>query len=399
MTRHSILFKLNILFSVALLAALIAGASIMMHLVKKDYADLVFKSRLIMQEYRATKQKPVRLFDEFALTEVVGNEKAKILREARPLRNVFRRKWIRILVYKGSKYLYINRLRYSLLLKDNRTFVERFYLPLSVMLGIMALLVFMYILLRKSMTPLRSLQKDIVDYGEGKLQHYTFSEKKDEISQASNAFYHAVEKVNRLSESRQLFVRNLFHELNTPVTKGKILAEIVDDPKTAAMLDSVFGRLSLLLKELAEMEKITSENYTLTTKPVRIIDLIDEASDLLYLERPVKHDVGSETMNADFSAMSIVFKNLIDNACKYGSDPEIVYTQGRLSFVSSGEVLKETLSYYTEAFSKGREQQSGKGFGLGLYIVNEILYKHKMGFEYEHSEGKNYFTILLKNNF
>jgi len=398
MNRHSIFFKLNILFIVALLATVIAGTSIMMHLVKKEHMDMMYKSRLIMQEYRAVKHKPLALFKEFGLAEVKGRERALVLKKAEMHDHMMHRRWSKLLQYKGDRYLYIDKPAYRILLKDSRSDLERYLLPVLVFFSIILLLTVMYILLRRSLTPLKQLQQDIVDYGEGELKRYTFSEKKDEISQASNAFYHSVEKVHRLSESRQLFIRNLFHELNTPVTKGKILAEIVEDPKTQAMLESIFGRLSSLLKELAQMEKITSENYTLNTKSVRIIDLIDEASDLLFLETGVKSNVESETIEADFSAMSIVFKNLIDNAYKYGTDPEIIYTEGQLSFLSNGEPLKENLAYYTEAFSKGLEQQSSKGFGLGLYIVNEILHKHHMGFEYIHREDKNHFIIMLKNN-
>jgi two-component system OmpR family sensor kinase len=125
---------------------------------------------------------------------------------------------------------------------------------------------------------------------------------------------------------------------------------------------------------------------------LRIIDLIDEAHDLLYMEDDIKHNVKNEMIKADFSTMSIVFKNLIDNAVKYGTDLEIVYEKNRLSFASKGDVLKEELAYYTEAFSKG-EELNNRGFGLGLYIVNEILQKHEMEFKYNHNNGKNYFTI------
>jgi len=36
-------------------------------------------------------------------------------------------------------------------------------------------------------------------------------------------------------------------------------------------------------------------------------------------------------MVADFASMSIVFKNLIDNAMKYGQNLEIIYMKMRLS--------------------------------------------------------------------
>lgn len=402
MNRHSILFKLNILFAIALLATVIAAFSIGLHTVKKDNMALLFKSRLIMKEIRTSGKVPVFLLKEFHFKEVRGETKKEILKEGRVrtfLPNPMQEKTKNrvILTYQGHKYLYLNLKGIkSVLLEDEQTFMDRFFTPTLVFVGIIALLIFMYVLLRRSLVPLKRLEEDIVKYGEGNLKEYTYLPKKDEISLASNAFYRSVEKVKRLTDSRQLFIRNLFHELNTPVTKGKILAEIVEEPKIQKMLDSIFTRLSTLLKELAKVEKVTSENYTVSIKPVRIIELIDEASDLLYLDDNIKTNVTNEMIEVDFSSMSIVFKNLIDNALKYGDDLEIIYNDHTISFVSDGEALKEDFSTYIEAFSKGIESNSEKGFGLGLYIVNEIIAKHKMLFHYEHNKKKNRFIIDFK---
>jgi len=405
MNRHSILFKLNILFIIAFLATVIAAFSIALHTVKKDNMSLLFKSRLIVKEMRTSGKVPVSLLEEFHFKELRGKRKAEVLREGKVrkfLINPMQRKIKNraIITYKGHRYLHLKvKGRHSILLKDERTFMDRFLTLILVFTGSITLLIVMYVLLRRSLTPLKKLEEDIVKYGEGTLTEYTYLSKKDEISLASNAFYHSIEKVKRLTDSRQLFIRNLFHELNTPVTKGKILAEIVEEPKTQKMLDSIFTRLTILLKELAKMEQITSENYSLSIKPVRIIELMDEARDLLYLDDPLKTNVTNEMIEADFSTMSIVFKNLIDNALKYGDNLEIIHNNGSLYFVSEGEALKENLSSYTEAFSKGIESHGEKGFGLGLYIVNEIIRKHKMLFRYEHHKGKNRFIIDFKTNF
>jgi two-component system OmpR family sensor kinase len=98
-------------------------------------------------------------------------------------------------------------------------------------------------------------------------------------------------------------------------------------------------------------------------------------------------------IDADFSSMSIVFKNLIDNALKHSGDLEIEVTDKEILFISSGKVLDERLHYYTEAFIKGKSMDGEKGFGLGLYIVNEIINQHHMTFSYIHKFDKNMFII------
>ncbi|HEO99574.1 MAG: HAMP domain-containing histidine kinase [Campylobacterales bacterium] len=398
MNQHSVFFKLNILFMIALIATLIAGASFMVHIAKKERSDLLFKGRIIMHEYRMTQQYPQELLEELGLMQINGEEKEKVLQKSAnsPKETEGMTKRGRVLRYQGHLYLYLENHRVNLLLKDERTCWERFFVLFVVLFGSTVLLITMYMLLRKTLVPLKALQKDIERYGEGRLTQYVFSDKKDEISQVTNAFYRSVSRIQRLSDSRTLFIRNLFHELNTPVTKGKILTELVEEPKTKSMLDAIFSRLASLLKELAQVEQITSENYALAKKEVRIIDLLDEAKDLLYLEERIETNITDQRMVADFASMSIVFKNLIDNAMKYGQNLEIIYEDETLSFISEGEALKGDFSEYVEAFSE--KKNSGRsGFGLGLYIANEVLKMHDMGLEYSYSEGKNRFTINFKN--
>jgi two-component system OmpR family sensor kinase len=411
MYKNSILVKLNILFSIAIIATIVAAFSLALHIVRSDTAEIMFKSRLIYNKIRHTEEIPYGLIREFHLKEIKGAKKQEVLErgkwihkraKSKKTRSMHRRvvaKHRKIIAYKGYRYLWIQFSKNNtILLEDKESFLERFAVPLWVFFGVISLLLMMYVLLRKSLLPLKRLQKDIVLYGEGELKEYHYTNKQDEVSQASNAFYASVEKVQQLKKSRQLMIRNLFHELNTPIAKGKIFTELVEDAKTKTILDSIFTRLSMLLKELAQMEQISAKSYTMNLKSIPIRELIDEASDLLYLEGEIQSNVISQKIVADFSSMRIVFKNLIDNALKYGENLEIIVDDLGIHFVSEGEPLKEQLSYYTQAFSKGEEQGEHRGFGLGLYIVNEILEKNNMQLNYSYENGKNSFTIKDKNN-
>ena len=182
-------------------------------------------------------------------------------------------------------------------------------------------------------------------------------------------------------------MRNIYHELNTPITKGKILAELIEDSKNKKILESLFERLDNLVKELYKIERITSKNYKLQRKKIPIIELIDSAKELLYLDK-IPHNITNERLFCDFDAMVIVFKNLIDNAIKYGKEAKILYENGSICFLSKGEKLEHNLSYYTQAFVSENES-----LGFGLYIVEEILAMHNMQLYYYHKNGVNYFCI------
>jgi two-component system OmpR family sensor kinase len=134
----------------------------------------------------------------------------------------------------------------------------------------------------------------------------------------------------------------------------------------------------------------------LSKKDIRIIEIIDEAKELLYLEQPIHTNVTDQMIKADFASMSIVFKNLIDNALKYGQNLEVIYGDQTLSFVSNGEALQGDFDDYLEAFSQ-KKSSDNTGFGLGLYIANEVIRMHGMKFEYSYEKGKNRFIINFKN--
>jgi two-component system OmpR family sensor kinase len=255
------------------------------------------------------------------------------------------------------------------------------------------LLAFIYLQLRRSLKPLGRLEADIRRYGEGKAlrPRPELTNGNDEIARLARAFYEAEEKLRRLGDSRRLFLRNILHELNTPVTKGKLLAEISEEPRTREMLHSIFGRLTLLLEELARVERLAAATEALPLRPVRIVDLIDQARDRLYREEPIPYEGPDRAILADFASMAIVFKNLIDNGLKYGGDLRIRLRGDSLEFVSRGEALARELDWYLEPFS--REESGGEGFGLGLYIVREILRRQGMELGYRHENGTNLFVV------
>jgi two-component system OmpR family sensor kinase len=402
MNRHSLFVKLNILFSIAMAAVFTAGYAWWGYLQKRERAELFLKSRVILREIRQGRHPPVTLFDTLNLTVIKGENREKILlkgkrpkRKHLPAKRMGRRPLRRIIRYRGESYLHIsppgNRRDFLLKLHDDPW--RRRVIPILVFGGVVLLLTLMYLMLRRSLLPIRKLEREILRYGKGDLETRDFILQKgdDEISRLARAFYDSADKIDRLNRSRRFFLRNLLHELNTPVTKGKLLAEISTEPQTRKMLHSIFGRLSLLLEELAEVERITAAENVIQKRPVRIIDLIEQARDRLYLENSFPVEVGNGLIMADFHLMATVFKNLIDNGLKYGENFSIRLRGEELEFTSEGKPLEHPLEWYTEAFR--REEKSFSGFGLGLYIVKEILKRHEMEFLYRSEKGRNIFVI------
>ena len=91
----------------------------------------------------------------------------------------------------------------------------------------------------------------------------------------------------------------------------------------------------------------------------------------------------------------IALKNIIENGLKYSTDNEVTIeiNNKQISIITKGDKLKKELEYYTQPFTQ--EYKNSKGFGLGLYIVYEIVKLHKFVFEYKHSDGYNIFQIII----
>ena len=216
---------------------------------------------------------------------------------------------------------------------------------------------------------------------------------KDEIAEVSNEFNHAIHKIKNLQESRNLFLRNIMHELKTPITKGKLITDLMDEEKNKERLVRIFSRFEYLLGEFTKTEQVTSNALILNKKRFRAVDILDNAFDILLLESSaVEIEVNANLeIEADYELMSTALKNLIDNGLKYGKKRvEIFIEESAIIIESHGDILEN--SSFETAFNRAFEDSS-KGLGLGLYITHHIVKRHGFALTYEHREGVNKFTI------
>ncbi len=251
-----------------------------------------------------------------------------------------------------------------------------------------------------SIYPLKQLQLQIRRFGEGETDLSLASKRKDEIAEVSNEFDRAVSKIKAMMNSRAIFIRNITHELKTPITKGQLSLEFLEESRTKEILRNVFMRLNLLTREFLQIENVTACDCQIDKRTYNLLDILDNAADLLFLEpQSIKHNITKYTIEADFELMSIVFKNLLDNGIKYSQDSDVfVRLEGDdLSFCSRAQPMEKSLEYYIQPFTKC-DVNAGESFGLGLYIVYYVLQKHGMELSYTHVEGLNIFTIHFAIN-
>lgn len=261
------------------------------------------------------------------------------------------------------------------------------------------LLLFFSIVLRKLLR-LRNLKSAIRTFGDTKKFQAIGVESEDELGEIASEFNLAMEKIHLLKEARTLFLRNILHELKTPIMKGKILSNSLENAKQQTQLERIFERLETLLGEMVKVEKLSSNEWVLDAKEYRLVDVLDHAMDLLLLGDTKRIHIPPQEMaplvNVDFELFATAIKNLLDNALKHTSERvEVDICAESLSVCSYGEKIPQERLDFSRAFNRAVEGASS-GLGLGLYIANAIVAKHGFELSYVHTEGQNYFTIHFR---
>ncbi len=304
---------------------------------------------------------------------------------------------ISIIRHKKNQYLFIKYKNNSILLRNEGFEPYRYHIIRLIFAGVFFITFITYMLTIRKLKPLRNLKRQIDKFAKGELENITCKiNSKDEIAEVANAFNNAVEQIKKLNSSRQLFLRNIMHELKTPITKGLIVAEMITKDKNQQRLIDTFNRLEKLINEFATIEQITSQN-TLKLKTYRLVDILDEAIDLTMAnkEHINLQSVKEINLHVDFKIFSIALKNMIDNGLKHSSNKhvKIIANENSIDFISLGEPLKHGLEFYLEPFVQGDYKQNKKSFGLGLYIVQNILKNHKLELSYKYQDGFNIFSF------
>ena len=366
MPRSSIFITITFIFGLALVSIFLAFLWLM-GFDKQNYTrelnnkySNVARTNLLYMGGIINKAQYERQLSNIDMPEITAkNEKEEILKNAAVLEEISSDLGSSaILLYDKHHYLKIEHLDELKLLMDKEFQPYRYEVIKAVFLVVAVILLAAYIFVIYKIKPLRKLKRQIVKFANGELNGVqNVGNGKDEISEVSEAFYEAVCQIKALNDSRHLFLRNIMHELKTPITKGLIAAQMIEKSKNQERLISVFHKLENLINELAAIEQITSK-IGLTNK-----------------------------------LFSVAIKNMIDNGIKYSTDKHvnIMVSKDHMKFITQGEKLKNDLDFYIQPFIKGEDAQ--KSFGLGLYIVSNILEAHGLKFGYEYKNGMNVFIF------
>lgn len=283
----------------------------------------------------------------------------------------------------------------SILIKDEALEPYNYINLMYAYSTIFTIITLSFILILQKLRPLIRLRKKIALFGNGDMKISFRTNSTDEIGLVSNEIESAREKIDNLLTARTLFLRNLMHELKTPIAKGTIAIHMLDSEKQKNRFTSIFSRLEALVTEFALIEEVTSIEDKSEFKEYRLVDVIDEAIDMAMIERDnVSVEVqGDVKVTLNYRLYTTAIKNMIDNAMKYSPNQhiKILMMHDEICFENKGEHLLHPLYYYIEPFTKNNPSKNS--FGLGLYLVDSILKAHGQVLAYEYENGTNRFVF------
>lgn len=217
-----------------------------------------------------------------------------------------------------------------------------------------------------------------------------------------DAFNQMLGRMKALDESRQEFVANVSHELKTPMTSVKVLADsLVAQPDAPAELYREFmedivseiDRENRIINDLLALVKMDKKAQELSIASLNINDLVEL---ILKRLRPIarKKDVELvfESMRTviaevDEVKLSLIMTNLVENAIKYNKehgwvkvelDADHQYFTFKVTDSGLG-IPEESLTHIYERFyrvDKSHSREIG-GTGLGLAITKSAVLMHR----------------------
>lgn len=211
----------------------------------------------------------------------------------------------------------------------------------------------------------------------------------------------------KLSEIKNDFINNMTHELKTPISTISLSSEMLQNPKVQTNKEMVAKYASIVKKENKRLQNqvdkvlqvalLDKGDIDLKIEPLNIHQIINDSIQTFQLK--IEEFKGNITFKSSLDKNTLIkgdkvhvnniIRNILDNSIKYCDtencspklDIELKENNNSISISIKDNgigIKKEDLK---NIFNKFYRVSTGnihnvKGFGLGLYYVNEMMTKH-----------------------
>ncbi len=296
---------------------------------------------------------------------------------------------------------------------------EQTTIYVSVITCILLMIAFLYS--KRLIKPLKSIVASIQHVTDGYMDDEVKIKGYYEIEQISENLNEMLQKIRTLEESRQEFVSNVSHELKTPITSIKVLADSLLMQQDAPVeiyrefmsdINEEIERENDIINDLLSLVKLDKKTGEMNIAQVNINELLEiilKRLKPIALKRNIEvifESFRSVIAEVDEVKLSLAISNLIENAVKYNLDDGWVrvslnadHKYFYVKVVDSGIGIPDNVQgYIFDRFyrvDKARARQTG-GTGLGLSITKNVVLMHNGAIKVYSKENEgSTFTIRI----
>lgn len=269
--------------------------------------------------------------------------------------------------------------------------------------------------------PFRRLTKSIKDVQDGYEADFISVNSYSETETMSAACDEMLRRLQTLDESRQEFVSNVSHELKTPLTSMKVLADSMMGQEDIPVelyrefmtdIGAEIDRENKIINDLLSLVKMDKSAGNINITSVQINELLERIMKRL---RPIAQKQNVELVMESFRPvvaevdevkLTLALTNLIENAIKYNNPDGWVHVSLNADhqnfFVTVEDngigIPKEAQNRIFERFyrvDKSHSREIG-GTGLGLAIARNAIIMHRGAIKVHSMEGEGTtFTVRI----
>ncbi len=297
----------------------------------------------------------------------------------------------------------------------------------SVLFLTTAILIFVYAFFYSGVftKPFNNLKKAIGHLTEGYMDEQVKVDGFYEVRQISNSLNQMLLRIKNLERSRQEFVSNVSHELKTPITSIKVLADsLIMQENVPPELYREFlvditdeiERENKIITDLLSLVKLDKTASEMNITSIKINDLVELVLKRL---RPIAKKNNIELIYESFRPViaevdevkfSLAISNLIENAIKYNvedgwvrvslnADHKYFYVKVADSGIGIPEEAQDFIFDRFYRVDKARSRGTG-GTGLGLSITKNAIHMHKGAIKVYSKENEGTtFTVRIPINY
>lgn len=206
------------------------------------------------------------------------------------------------------------------------------------------------------------------------------------------------DEIKKALEMRDMFISMASHELRTPITTISGYVQLLQSKMkneggvTKMWMDELgreLERLTLLVKELLEINRIKAGNLQYNFKESNITDIVNRAVRTVEFGHPGKKIIltnkleDKDSVIGDYDKLLQVINNILENAAKYSGDADEIRmtlskknNQFRITVKDRGIGIPENeLPDIFKGYVQGKNHNR-EGLGLGLFLTKSIIEKH-----------------------